>query len=133
MTDDDGVGRESAPPLVVAEHVTKRFPGVLANDDVSLELRAGEIHALIGENGAGKSTLMRVLYGMYPLDAGRFLVRGKEEKISSPRDAIALGIGMVHQHFVLVDPFTVTENIILGEEGGELLAMDEANSSASRS
>jgi general nucleoside transport system ATP-binding protein len=127
MTDDDGVGRDSVPPLVVAEHVTKRFPGVLANDDVSLELRAGEIHALIGENGAGKSTLMRVLYGMYPLDAGRFLIRGKEEKISSPRDAIALGIGMVHQHFVLVDPFTVTENIILGEEGAELLAMDAAN------
>jgi general nucleoside transport system ATP-binding protein len=127
VADDDGVGREGVPPLVVAEHVTKRFPGVVANDDVSLELRAGDIHALIGENGAGKSTLMRALYGMYPLDGGRFLVRGKEEKISSPRDAIALGIGMVHQHFVLVDPFTVTENIILGEEGGALLAMDEAD------
>jgi ABC-type uncharacterized transport system ATPase subunit len=127
MAVDDGVGRASAPPLVVAEHLTKRFPGVVANDDVSLELRAGEIHALIGENGAGKSTLMQVLYGMYPPDGGRFLVRGEEVKISSPRDAIALGIGMVHQHFVLVDPFTVTENIILGEEGGELLAMDEAN------
>src|SRR5215208_4269743 len=114
MAVDDGVGRASAPPLVVAEQVTKRFPGVVANDDVSLELRAGEIHALIGENGAGKSTLMRVLYGMYPPDGGRFLIRGKEEKISSPRDAIALGIGMVHQHLVLVDPVTDTENIILG-------------------
>jgi len=127
MTTGDGVGRADAPPLVVAEHVTKRFPGVVANDDVSLELRAGEIHALIGENGAGKSTLMRVLYGMYPADGGRFLVRGEAAKISSPRDAIALGIGMVHQHFVLVDPFTVTENIILGEEGGELLDMEAAD------
>jgi simple sugar transport system ATP-binding protein len=105
----------------VLDHITKRFPGVLANDEVDLELRAGEVHALIGENGAGKSTLMRVLYGMYPADGGRILVRGQEIKIGSPRDAIANGIGMVHQHFVLVDPFTVTENIILGEEGGERL------------
>ena len=115
-----GRGAASAPPLVVLERITKRFPGVLANDDVDLELRAGEVHALIGENGAGKSTLMRVLYGMYPADGGRILVRGEEVKIGSPRDAIALGIGMVHQHFVLVDPFTVTENIILGEEGGPM-------------
>ena len=106
--------------------ITKRFPGVVANDDVSLELLAGEVHALIGENGAGKSTLMRVLYGMYPSDGGRILVRGDEVKIDSPRDAIALGIGMVHQHFVLVDPFTVTENIILGEEGGARLDVDAA-------
>lgn len=116
----------SPPPLVVIDHVTKRFPGVLANDDVSLELRAGEIHALIGENGAGKSTLMRVLYGMYPADGGRILVRGKEVRIASPRDAIALGIGMVHQHFVLVDPFTVTENVILGDEGGPLFDIGAA-------
>jgi simple sugar transport system ATP-binding protein len=100
---------------------------VVANDDVSLQLRRGEVHALIGENGAGKSTLMRVLYGIYPADAGRIVVRGKEVKIASPRDAIALGIGMVHQHFVLVDPFTVTENIILGEEGGARLDVDSAN------
>ena len=118
MTSGDGAGRNGAPPLVVLERITKRFPGVLANDDVDLELRAGEVHALIGENGAGKSTLMRVLYGLYPPDGGRILVRGSEAKIASPRDAIALGIGMVHQHFVLVDPFTVTENIILGAEGG---------------
>ena len=117
MTSEHGAGRGSAPPLVVLEHITKRFPGVLANDDVSLELRPAEVHALIGENGAGKSTLMRVLYGMYPADGGRIIVRGQEVKIASPRDAIALGIGMVHQHFVLVDPFTVTENIILGNEG----------------
>jgi simple sugar transport system ATP-binding protein len=99
---------------------------VLANDAVDLELRAGEVHALIGENGAGKSTLMRVLYGMYPADGGRILVRGREERIASPRDAIALGIGMVHQHFVLVDPFTVTENIILGDERQAVLDMSEA-------
>ncbi len=122
----DGAGRESAP-LVVLDGVTKRFPGVVANDNVSLELRAGEIHALVGENGAGKSTLMRVLYGIYPSDGGRILIRGKEWKLSSPRVAIANGIGMVHQHFVLVDPFTVTENIILGDEGGRLLDLAAAN------
>jgi simple sugar transport system ATP-binding protein len=126
VTGGDGAGGNATPPLVVLERVTKRFPGVLANDEVDLELRAGEVHALIGENGAGKSTLMRVLYGMYPADGGRILVRGDEVRISSPRDAIANGIGMVHQHFVLVDPFTVTENIILGEEGGERLDMEAA-------
>ena len=122
----DGAGGNGSPPLVVLDEITKRFPGVLANDRVSLHLRPGEVHALIGENGAGKSTLMRVLYGMYPADGGRITVRGQEEKIGSPRDAIALGIGMVHQHFVLVDPFTVTENIILGEEGGAVLDIDAA-------
>jgi simple sugar transport system ATP-binding protein len=109
------------------EHITKRFPGVVANDDVSLELRAGEVHALIGENGAGKSTLMRVLYGMYPADEGRIVVNGEEVKISSPRVAIQHGIGMVHQHFVLVDPFTVTENVILGDEGRAILDIDAAH------
>jgi ABC-type uncharacterized transport system ATPase subunit len=122
----DGAGSTGSPPLVVLENITKRFPGVLANDAVDLDLRPGEVHALIGENGAGKSTLMRVLYGMYPADGGRIVVRGREAKIGSPRDAIALGIGMVHQHFVLVDPFTVTENVILGEEGGAVLDLDEA-------
>jgi simple sugar transport system ATP-binding protein len=119
-------GRASAPPLVVLDRITKRFPGVVANDDVSLDLRAGEVHAIIGENGAGKSTLMRVLYGMYPADGGRIEIRGSEARITSPRDAIALGIGMVHQHFVLVDPFTVTENVILGDEGGKLLELGSA-------
>jgi general nucleoside transport system ATP-binding protein len=114
------------PPLVVLEGITKRFPGVLANDRVDLTLQEGEIHALVGENGAGKSTLMRVLYGLYPPDDGRILVRGRQVRIPTPRAAIALGIGMVHQHFVLVDRFTVTENIILGAEGGLLLELDEA-------
>jgi simple sugar transport system ATP-binding protein len=124
VTNGEGAGGSGSPPLVVLERITKRFPGVLADDEVDLELRAGEVHALIGENGAGKSTLMRVLYGMYPADGGRIFVRDEEARIGSPRDAIALGIGMVHQHFVLVDPFTVTENIILGEEGGALLDVD---------
>ena len=122
----DGAGGNGSPSLVVLDEITKRFPGVVANDRVSLDLRPGEVHALIGENGAGKSTLMRVLYGMYPADGGRITVRGQEARIGSPRDAIALGIGMVHQHFVLVDPFTVTENIILGEEGSAVLDIDEA-------
>src|SRR5919109_4219247 len=126
MDGERGAGRGSAPPLVVMEGITKRFPGVVANDDVSLELRPGEVHARIGENGAGKSTLMRVLYGMYPADEGRILVKGDAVRISSPRVAIQHGIGMVHQHFVLVDPFTVTENVILGDEGGPVLHTDDA-------
>lgn len=127
MTDEgnDGAGRQRAP-LVVMRGITKRFPGVVANDDVDLELDEGEIHSLVGENGAGKSTLMRVLYGLYPPDAGTIAVRGTESRIASPRAAIALGIGMVHQHFVLVDRFTVTENIVLGAEGGPLVDYEAA-------
>jgi general nucleoside transport system ATP-binding protein len=113
-------------PLIVLHGVTKRFPGVVANDSVDLTLERGEIHALIGENGAGKSTLMRVLYGLYPPDGGHIEVRGEEVRINSPRAALALGIGMVHQHFVLVDRFTVAENIILGAEGGSLIDLDAA-------
>jgi general nucleoside transport system ATP-binding protein len=119
------VGRESAP-LVSLEGITKQFPGVVANDSVDLELRRGEIHALIGENGAGKSTLMRVLYGLYPPDEGTIHVRGDAIKITSPRVALSHGIGMVHQHFVLVDRFTVTENIVLGAEGGRLVDLESA-------
>lgn len=122
---NDEAGRTAAP-LVTLEGITKRFPGVVANDDVTLVLEEGEIHALIGENGAGKSTLMRVLYGLYPPDEGRIAVRGQQVRISSPRNAIALGIGMVHQHFVLVDRFTVTENVVLGSEGGAVIDFDAA-------
>lgn len=94
--------------------ITKRFPGVLANEDVNFELRRGEIHALLGENGAGKSTLMNVLGGLYRQDGGTVFVDGQEVTMNSPRDAIALGLGMVHQHFMLVPSQTVTENIVLG-------------------
>jgi simple sugar transport system ATP-binding protein len=96
--------------------ITKSFPGVLANDKINLTLKKGEIHALLGENGAGKSTLMNVLYGLYAPDEGDIYVKGEEIHVSSPRDAIAQGIGMVHQHFMLVPVFTVTENVMLGDE-----------------
>lgn len=99
-----------------ASGITKRFPGVLANDHVSFELEKGEIHALLGENGAGKSTLMNVLYGLYQPDEGEIRINDKPTRITSPHDAIAQGIGMVHQHFMLVPPLTVTENIMLGQE-----------------
>ena len=94
--------------------IVKRFPGVLANDHVDFDLRQGEVHALLGENGAGKSTLMNVLAGMYKPEEGAISVDGKRVHFSSPRDAIAAGIGMIHQHFMLVPSQTVTENIILG-------------------
>jgi len=96
--------------------IRKVFPGIVANDDVTLRVRRREIHAILGENGAGKSTLMSVLFGLYAPDAGKILVDGKEARIRSPNDARALGIGMVHQHFKLVRPYTVSENIILGME-----------------
>lgn len=97
-------------------HITKDFPGIRANDDVTLQLKKGEIHALLGENGAGKSTLMSILFGMYQAERGEIKKNGKEVKIGNPNDANALGIGMVHQHFKLVHNFTVLENIILGVE-----------------
>jgi len=103
-------------PILELRGITKRFPGVLANDRVSLSLEPGEIHALLGENGAGKSTLMNILYGLYQPDEGEVLVRGQPIHVSSPNDAIVAGIGMVHQHFMLVPVLTVTENVMLGEE-----------------
>ncbi|MDZ5033933.1 MULTISPECIES: ABC transporter ATP-binding protein [Clostridium] len=105
-------------------NIRKEFPGIIANDNVTLQLKKGEIHALLGENGAGKSTLMGMLFGMYQPEAGIIKVNGKEVKISSPNVANDLGIGMVHQHFKLVENFTVTENIILGLEPKKFLTVD---------
>ena len=105
-------------------NIRKEFPGIVANDNITLQLKKGEIHALLGENGAGKSTLMGMLFGMYPPDRGTIKVRGKEVKISNPNVANDLGIGMVHQHFKLVENFTVTENIILGSEPKKFLTVD---------
>ncbi len=98
-------------------NIRKEFPGIVANDDITLQVEQGEIHAILGENGAGKSTLMSILFGLYHPDKGQIKVRGKEVTINSPNDANDLGIGMVHQHFQLVHNYTVTENIILGKEG----------------
>ena len=97
-------------------NITKRFPGIVANDNITLQLRKGEIHALLGENGAGKSTLMSVLFGLYQPEEGVIKKDGKEVSIKDPNDANALGIGMVHQHFKLVECFTVLDNIIMGVE-----------------
>lgn len=101
-------------------HITKEFPGIIANDDITLRLKKGEIHALLGENGAGKSTLMSVLFGLYQAEKGEIRKNGQVVKINNPNDANALGIGMVHQHFKLVDIFTVLENIILGVEPNKM-------------
>lgn len=109
-------------------NITKKFPGIIANDNITLRLKKGEIHALLGENGAGKSTLMSVLFGLYQPESGEIRKNGKVVKINNPNDANALGIGMVHQHFKLVEIFTVLENIILGVEPNKMgfLKMDEA-------
>ncbi|WP_437754535.1 ABC transporter ATP-binding protein [Sorangium sp. So ce1389] len=119
--------------VLEARGITKRFSGVVANDGVDIDLREGEIHALLGENGAGKSTLMNVLYGLVRPDAGELRRRGKPVALRSPSDAIALGIGMVHQHFMLIPVFTVAENIVLGAEpvrGGAGGLMDRRRASA---
>src|SRR4026207_2005407 len=110
-------------PVLELRGITKQFPGVLANDHVDFDLRRGEVHALLGENGAGKSTLMNVLYGLYQPDEGQILVKGEPVRFHSPKDAINQGIGMVHQHFMLIPVMTVAENIVLGTEpnvGGPL-------------
>jgi simple sugar transport system ATP-binding protein len=109
---------------VTLKHITKRFPGIVANRDINLEIQKGEIHAIVGENGAGKSTLMKILAGLYQPDEGEIYIFGKKQRINSPHRAIELGIGMVHQHFMLVDRFTVLENIILGAEKRKNFAVD---------
>lgn len=103
-------------PVLELKGITKRFPGVLANDHIDLTLKKGEIHALLGENGAGKSTLMNILYGLYSQDEGEFFINGKQIEINSSREAIQAGIGMVHQHFMLVPVFSVIDNVMLGDE-----------------
>jgi len=105
-------------------NVTKRFGAVLANDHLNITIDSGTIHAIVGENGAGKSTAMRIAYGFYTADSGEIVVNDQVREIRAPRDAIALGIGMVHQHFMLVRPMTVTENIVLGAEPGSAVALD---------
>jgi len=117
------VSNEDAPDAVALAGIGKRFPGVVANSDVNLRVRAGTVHAVVGENGAGKSTLMKILYGMQHPDEGTITVNGEAVSFNSPADAIAVGIGMVHQHFMLADNLTVLENVVLGNEprsGGRL-------------
>jgi simple sugar transport system ATP-binding protein len=117
------------PQVLEMRNVTKRFPGIVANDDVSFDLREGEVHALLGENGAGKSTLMNILYGLYHPDEGEILIKGRPVRLGSPSTAIAAGVGMVHQHFMLIPVMTVAENIVLAEEPtreGVFLDMAEA-------
>ncbi|MDQ6787609.1 MAG: ABC transporter ATP-binding protein [Acidobacteriota bacterium] len=120
--------------MLELKNITKTFGNVVANDDVSIKIEPGTIHAIVGENGAGKSTVMRIAYGFYNSDAGEILVDGKTANIKSPQDAIRLGIGMVHQHFMLVDTMTVAENIILGAETGSAanLDLDRANADIAR-
>jgi general nucleoside transport system ATP-binding protein len=110
--------------MLELRNITKRFGNVLANDHVNLAVKKGTIHAIVGENGAGKSTAMRIAYGFYKADSGEILVEGQVQQISSPHDAIRLGIGMVHQHFMLVDTMSVAENIVLGAEPGVAVALD---------
>lgn len=103
-------------PVIEFSHISMEFPGVLANDDVSLTVRKGEIFALVGENGAGKSTLMNILYGIHTPTGGSLTVKGRRVAQFHPKASIDLGVGMVHQHFMLVPSFTVTQNIVLGRE-----------------
>jgi general nucleoside transport system ATP-binding protein len=121
ISEHDRRGAEGAPPhpAVSMRGITKRFPGVVANDGVDFEAAAGEVHALLGENGAGKSTLSNILTGLYRPDAGEIHLDGRQVHFDAPRDALEAGIFMVHQHFRLVEPFTVAENIVLGDHRGE--------------
>ena len=121
-------------PAIELIGIDKRFGAVHANRDVSLSIAKGSIHGIIGENGAGKSTLMSILFGFYAADRGEIKVAGQSVKIKSSSDAITLGIGMVHQHFMLIDTFTVLENVVLGAEGGALIgpALNKARSELAR-
>lgn len=110
--------------MIQLRNITKRFGDVLANDRVNMSVRPGTIHAIVGENGAGKSTAMRIAYGFYTADSGEILIGDQVRAIRTPHDAIALGIGMVHQHFMLVEPMTVAENIVLGAEPGNVASLD---------
>src|ERR671937_1189535 len=120
-TELDRRGADGAPPPPAVEMrgITKRFPGVVANDGVDFEAAAGEVHALLGENGAGKSTLSNILTGLYRPDEGEIYLYGDHVHFHVPRDALEAGISMVHQHFRLVEPFTVAENVVLGDPRGE--------------
>ena len=110
--------------VIEMRNIVKKFGDFTANDGINLTVHKGEIHAILGENGAGKSTLMNQLYGLYRPTSGEILVNGKSLEMNNPRDAIAAGIGMVHQHFMLVQPFTVTENIVLGTEPVKGIKLD---------
>src|SRR5437868_3498690 len=118
MTSDKAM---AAHPAIALAHIDKRFGPVHANKDISLEIEKGSIHGIVGENGAGKSTLMSILFGFYQADSGEIRIDGKATRIASPTDAIKAGIGMVHQHFMLVGKFSVLENVMLGAEGGFIL------------
>ncbi len=124
--DGRGAAAHDVPLAVELRRITKRFPGVVANRDIELRVRRGEVHAIVGENGAGKSTLMKTLYGMHRPDEGEVRVDGRQVHFRSPADAIAAGIGMVHQHFMLADNFTVLENVVLGSEPTRRGRLDRA-------
>ena len=129
-------GMADEPPILELRGMTKRFPGIVANDHIDFDLRRGEVHALLGENGAGKSTLMNIVYGLYKQDEGELLIRGKPVSMRSSQDAIEQGIGMVHQHFMLIPVMTVAENIVLANEprhGGIFLDHARRRRAASRS
>ncbi len=116
--------------MIELRNITKRFGAVLANDRVTIKVEPGTIHSIVGENGAGKSTAMRIAYGFYTADSGEILINGQVQEIRTPHDAIANGIGMVHQHFMLVEPMTVAENIVLGAEPGSAVSLDLKTASA---
>src|ERR1700759_715117 len=129
---DSPVPASSGTSVLELKGITKRFGSAVANDRVAFDVRAGEVHALLGENGAGKSTLMSVLYGLYRPTEGEIVVDGKVVDVDSPATAIRLGIGMVHQHFMLVPVMTVAENIVLGHEPVEAGGLLDLNAARAR-